>query len=552
MDFKRVCEVLEDIEAESSRHAISDMLSDFISKTPPSELSTVLLILRGTPFPPWDQRELGISDKLVFKVLSQLGGQTEEELNRILKDVGDLGLAAQKALLKKPQTTLCSQSLTIGQVMQTVQGLSSLSGHGSQNKKLAYVSQILSNATPIESRYIIRLMLGHLRVGVGDGTLRDAISKAYGVDASLIERAFNLRPDWGEVAACARDEGEPGLSEYGIELGRPIKVMLAQKGEGISQIIQKLGRCQIEYKYDGARIQIHKNREKISLYTRRLEDVTAQFPEIVEAAKRNLNADKALIEGEAVAYDPKTGRPQPFQNLSRRIKRKYDIKKLAESVPVETNLFDIVYLEGQTLTSLPFYERRKRLESIIKESADFHTAKSLVTDDADSASRFYFEAVELGHEGVMAKVLDSPYQPGSRVGYMYKVKPVMETLDLVVTGATWGEGRRASWLGSYLLSVYDTETGEYPTIGRMATGLTDELLAELTLAVKPLITKDSGTECFVKPSMVFEVAYEKIQKSPKYGSGYALRFPRLVRVRTDKSPEEADNISRVEALSENG
>ena len=548
MEFATICAVLEKLEATPGRLAMGDIVSEFLKSVPQDELANAILIMRGTTFPPWDGRELGVSDKLIIRVIAQVSGAAESKVEDLLRETGDLGSTAETALVNKPQTTLFTETLTVEKVMQNISKLADLTGKGSQDRKLAYISELLSNASSIESRFIIRLILSQLRVGVGDGTIRDSVSKAYGVDSALVERAFNLRPDWAEVAACARDSGDEGLSGYGITLGRPIKVMLAQKSEGLSQIVEKLGRCQYEYKYDGARIQIHKDGDNVRLFTRRLEDVTAQFPEIVSLSKTNIKATAALVEGEAVAFDAETKRPQPFQNLSRRIKRKYDILKLAEKIPVEMNMFDIVYLEGETLTGKPFEERRNALADVIEESQTFRLAKSLVSSDIEEVSAFYADALSAGHEGVMAKVLDSPYQPGSRVGYMYKVKPVMETLDLVVTGATWGEGRRASWLGSYLLSAYDPESGMYLSIGRMATGLTDEKLAELTDTLKPMITMQSGSDCVVRPSLVFEVEYEEIQTSLKYESGYALRFPRLVRVRTDKSPEEADNIGRVESL----
>lgn len=548
MDYGRLTQVLSRLEAISGRLEMTDIVADFIKEVPDESLPTVLLFLRGTPFPPWDSAELGIADKLMVKAVATVSGVAESRVEKLVAEKGDIGLVAEEILVAKPQTTLFSETLTVEKVLDNIHRLSTLTGKGSQDRKLAYVTELLSNASAADSRYIVRLILGQLRVGVGDGIIRDAIAKAYGIESESVERAFNLRPDWGEVALVAKNRGEEGLAGYGIVVGDPVKVMLAQKAQSLEKALEEIGEVELEVKYDGARLQIHKREGSVELFTRRLENVTKQFPEVRDDAVKNIKAESAVIEGEVVAIDPGTRKPLPFQNLSRRIKRKYDIQEMVEKIPVEMNLFDIIYLNGQGRQDMMFRDRRKLLSEIVTETERFRLAESLVTSELKDADGFYRKALVEGHEGVMVKVLDAPYRPGSRVGYMYKVKPVMESLDLVVTGATWGEGRRASWLGSYLLSVYDPESGQHLEIGRMATGLTDEQLAELTELFKPLITGQEGREVTVRPQYVFEVAYEEIQKSPTYSSGYALRFPRLVRVREDKGVEEADSLARVESL----
>ena len=549
MEFEHLTKVLERLDSVSGRLEMTDIVAQFIVGVPDELLSDVLLFLRGTPFPPWSDLELGIADKLMVKALSSVSGLKDGMITDMMRQKGDMGLVAEEILEERPQTTLFTSILTVEKVRENLDRMATLTGKGSQDRKFTLLTELLSSATPQDSRFIVKLVLGQLRIGVGDGVIRDAIAKAYCVEAKDAERAYNLRPDWGVVAAVAKKRGGEGLAAYGIVLGSPMKVMLAQKAENLSQIIAELGEAELEVKYDGARVQIHKDGEKVELYTRRLENVTRQFPEIVEEAKANIRAKTAVVEGEIVAISGVDRRPLPFQNLSRRIKRKYDIKETVEKIPVETNLFDVVYLEGQSKLSVPFRERRVTLSGIITESERFRLAENLVTSDLKQAERFYKRALLAGHEGVMVKNLQAPYQPGSRVGYMYKVKPVMETLDLVVTGATWGEGRRASWLGSYLLSVQDPETGEFLEIGRMATGLTDKQLAELTDVFRPDIVAQDGREVSIRPQHVFEVAFEEIQASPTYRSGYALRFPRLVRVREDKGAEEADTLARVVALA---
>ncbi|CEG13187.1 putative DNA ligase (ATP) [groundwater metagenome] len=325
----------------------------------------------------------------------------------------------------------------------------------------------------------------------------------------------------------------------------------------IENAIDEFGRCAFEVKYDGMRIQIQKNKDKIYLFTRRLENVTTQFPEIVRAVKENVQADSVIMEGETVAIqgigqgdECERRKPRVFQELSRRIKRKYDIEEIANKIPIEINLFDILYLNGKSLMNEKFENRRKILENTVRTTDVFRLAEQTITDSVEEAEKFYNYALKLGHEGVMAKKLDSVYQAGSRVGHMYKIKQIMETLDVVIVGGTWGEGKRAQWLASFLLAVRDPVSNKFLTIGRLGTGFTDEQFKEMTEKLKELITQEEGKEVEIKPNIVVEVAYEEIQKSPSYTSGYALRFPRLVRFRDDKSTEEADTVERVVELSE--
>lgn len=427
--------------------------------------------------------------------------------------------------------------------------MAELTGKKSQDKKLSYISELLSSAEPIESRYLVRLILEELRLGVGEGIVRDAIASAFNVDAVLLERARSLTSDLGEVAKIARLDGNEGLRRVSIKPGRPIEVMLAQKAEGIEDVLEKFRPAIFEIKYDGARIQIHKDNDKVLLFTRRLENVTRQFPEIVDSAKKNIKVKSAVVEGELVAIKSRDDRkPRPFQDLSRRIKRKYGIREMMDEIPVEVNLFDVVFCEGENKINDRFIERRKLLEKIVKKSDNFRLSELIITKNVEKANDFYQMAIGMGHEGVMAKNPDAPYQPGSRVGYMYKIKPVMETLDLVIVGATWGEGRRAHWMASFLLALMDDDTGRLLSVGRMGTGFTDKQFEEMTSLLKPKIISESGREIKLKPEIVVEVAYEEIQKSPTYESGYALRFPRLVRIRYDKGVDDIDTIKRLEEL----
>ncbi|HEX54517.1 MAG TPA: ATP-dependent DNA ligase [Candidatus Altiarchaeales archaeon] len=549
MDFSTLVEIYEKLEKTTSRLEMTSIVSEFLSTVPDDKLPVILLFLMGRVFPIWSDKELGVGSKLVIKAISNVSGIPEFRIEDKIRETGDTGLAAESLLVKKVQTTLFQEKLTVEKVHHNLEKLASVEGKGAQDKKISYITELLSFAEPVEAKYIIRLILEELRLGVGEGIVRDAIARAFNVDAKLVERAYSLISDIGEVARIAKNEGNEGLKKAKIIPGRPIEVMLAQKVENVSEALKKLGIAAFEIKYDGARLQIHKYNNVVELFTRRLENVTRQFPEVVKYAEENIKANSAIVEGEMVAIISKENRhPRPFQDLSKRIKRKYNIEEMIEKIPVEVNLFDIVYYNGKQLIDEKFNERRKILRKIINETNLFRLSDQLVTDDVKKAEEFYERALDLGHEGVMAKNLDAPYQPGSRVGYMYKIKPIMETLDLVIVGATWGEGRRAHWLGSYLLAVRDPDTGDFLTIGRMATGFTDDQLKEMTSILKPLITEQIGKEVKLKPKIVVEVGYEEIQRSPTYESGYALRFPRLIRIRDDKQVKDADTLQRIEEI----
>jgi len=366
---------------------------------------------------------------------------------------------------------------------------------------------------------------------------------------STIENAWFRHPDYGEIARIAKEKGEKALKKVKIQLGKPIMVMLGEKAPSLEDALKKFDRCILEYKYDGARTNIHKDGEKIWLYTRRLENVTNQFPDLVKLAKNGIKVDQCIIEGETIGMDPKTGEPIPFQKLSKRIQRKYDVAKMVKKIPIRIYLFDILYLNGKSLTDKPLKERRRLLEKSIKEiPGKFELTKSLITKDLEEAQKFYKEALKAKQEGLMIKNLDAPYQSGRRVGYMLKVKPTMESLDLAIIGAEWGTGKRAKWLGSYVLACRDPDTGKYLSCGMMGTGLTDEQFQQMTDRLKPLIIREKGRSVEVKPEIIVEVEYEEIQKSPHYDSGYALRFPRMKTIREEKP--EPDDINRLKRLFE--
>ncbi|MFH1786072.1 MAG: ATP-dependent DNA ligase [archaeon] len=524
------------------------LLAEFLAKTPSAVLGSVVLLSQGRVFPPHSDKEIGIASKLVEKAILRVSGAPKAKFDEAMKKTGDHGLTARELLKFKRQQTLASATLDTAGVHSELKRLAEISGAKSVDRKMAVVSKLLSSASPAEACYIVRTILGTLRIGVGEGIVRDAIAKAFEVSPQAVQHSYDILNDFSEVSKIAKSSGEPGLLKSKLEPGRALKVMLAQKADGIKDAVQRIGKAQYEYKFDGARTQIHIVDKKITVYTRRLEDVTKQFPDIVKMVSHGVKAKNAIIEGEAVATDPKTGKALPFQMLSKRIKRKYDIDEVAKSHPVTLHLFDLLYLDGKNYLSEPLKRRREALEKIVSQSDRLRLSTKIVSDNEKEIQKFYDAALKDRQEGIMAKNLDAGYKPGSRVGYMLKIKPTMENLDLVVIGADWGEGRRTSWFGSFYLACRDAQTGEFLEIGKMATGLSDDQFRELTALLKPLAISEKGQKIEIKPEVVFEIAYEEIQKSPTYSSGYALRFPRLVCLRDDRKPEDCSDLSYIDQL----
>jgi DNA ligase-1 len=349
------------------------------------------------------------------------------------------------------------------------------------------------------------------------------------------------------VASTAREGGTEAVEGLGLQLNRPIRMMLAQIAPTIESAIAGMGEVAVEWKFDGARLQIHKDGSRVTLYSRKLEDISSSLPDIAASIGKYVHADSAILDGEAVALDER-GRPRAFQDILRRLRRKYDVDSTAKEIPLSINIFDIMYLNGEGLIDEPLIKRREMLESCVENGDSIHVDRQVITGSAEEINIIYTEALRAGHEGIMIKNPQSPYSPGKRGKNWLKKKPVMETLDLVVIGAEWGYGRRTSFMGSYALACHDPRTGSFLPVGKVATGFSDEQLSELTAIFSDLIVTQSGTKIELKPQVIFEVAFEEIQKSTNYESGYALRFPRLVNIREDKSLEDVETIDRLEEM----
>jgi len=581
MKYEVLVGVYERLEATAKRLEKTHILSEFLKSA--DDLDKVILLVQGRVFPNWDQRELGMASKLLLKAISTATGAPSEKIESVWKQTGDLGKVASELTNKKSQSTLFSQSLTVQKVFENLRKISEMEGLGTVDRKVQLVAELLTSSQPNEAKYIIRTILGELRVGLGEGTIRDAIVWAFFAEkagvkydkaendlalsddervnyekyTTLVQEALDVANDFAEVAKMAKEKGEFGLQNISLLPGKPVKVMLFQKALGIVDAFSIVGKpAALEQKYDGFRLQIHKVGKKITLFTRRLDDVTAQFPDVMQRISKYVKSDDFILDAEVVGIDVQTKKYLPFQSISQRIKRKYDIEEMAKKFPVEVNVFDILYVDGKNLLKAPFDERRTELKRIVAEVPnELKLAKQIITDDESVAEKFYADSLAAGNEGIMMKNLAGIYKPGSRVGFGVKVKPTMDTLEVVIVGAERGEGKRGQWLASFIVAVRDPETNELVEIGRVGTGIKEKVeegvsFEQLTQLLQPLIIEEKGREVKVRPEIVIEVDYEEIQKSPTYSSGFALRFPRLVKLRSDRSAEDINTTDDVRELAE--
>ena len=539
--FLKFAELCQKVEGTSGSLDKIDLVAAFVKELEDGELAIASNFVMGTVFPD-SETVLGVGPSILYEALARACGCTSDQIQETLRATGDPGLVAYAVAEKRRPLNLAAfgrtDALTITDVFERFVSISRASGKRSQEAKVKNLQFLFGEASPLEARYIARLAMEDLRIGVGEGVARDAIAKAFGQPAELVERGYNLTNDIGLVAQHAK---HGTLSSLNVKINHPIKMMLAQLGDTIPSALQEMRNAAIEWKFDGARVQIHKEGEKVRIYSRRMENVTLSLPEISKVTIKQVMAKSAILDGEAVATGD-DGRPLPFQDILKRFRRKYDVEKLAAQIPLHLHLFDLIYLDGNSLIDRPLSERRQLLVGIADPEI---VASQVLTNNLEEAEGIYKEALAAGHEGIMIKNPASVYAPGKRGKNWLKIKPVMETLDLVVIGATWGEGRRANFLGSYRLACADPDSGKLLDIGWVATGLTDDVLSELTETFKDLILVQKGMEVELKPAVIFEVAYEEIQKSTNYSSGFALRFPRLVAVRDDKSVEDADTLERV-------
>lgn len=548
--FKSLAELLEKVEATKKRTQTVSMVADFLKALDADELEPAVSMILGRPFPKWSQKTLDVSWAPLNTTLRRITQADWNVFTEAFSSTGDIG-SATKALFEntqvKKQTQLIQKKLTITEVRNSLEAIAATAGSGSKQRKERLTEALFSQATPTEAKYLVKILTGEMRTGFNEGLMEQAVAKAFDIQLATVQNASMALGDIGEVAEKAKTEGVEALSTVGFRVFRPVKLMLSQVADNVDEALKAHGgETVFEYKYDGARVQIHKQNGDVKVFSRRLTDVTRSLPEIVETIKRNVKPDEAILEGEVIATDA-SGFPIPFQHLMRRFRRVHGIHDTAEKIPLKLFLFDALYLNRESLILLPYTQRRQ----ILAENAGkIPLTKQVITSKPAIANKFLKEAVNAGHEGLMAKKLDSPYTPGTRGKRWLKIKTVLEPLDLVITAAEYGYGRRHGWLSDYYLAARDAETGEFLELGKTFKGLTDAEIIDMTKRLKELAVSEDRWRVMVLPKIVVEVAYNEIQRSPTYKSQMALRFARITRIRDDKSPDQADTIQKVKEIYE--
>ncbi len=554
MRYSKLAEFYEEVSSTTKRLEKIDILSKFLKFLTDKDREVMYLLL-GDIYPEYDERRIGISNQLAIKAISKATGTDAKKVLFEWKTIGDIGKVAEKFTIHKKQSTLHSHILTTEKVLENLRKLPELEGKGTVGKKLNLITELLTSATPIEALYLVRTLIGDLRIGVQESTVKYGILKAFFKNnkeyETKIQQAIDNSNDLAVVFDISKKGKVKDLEKVHLEVGKPIKAMLAQKVIKIEDGFKALGSpCAIEYKYDGFRLIIHKQGKKVTLFTRRLENVTKQFPEVVEYILKFVKGNSFILDSEVVGYSKKTKEYTEFQSISQRIRRKYNIDKMQRDLPVEVNVFDILYYNGKSQLEEAFEKRTELIKKIIKNHPyKIIHAKQIITGDAKKAKEFYKKALKDNQEGVMMKNLKAPYKPGRRVGNMLKIKPEERDLDLVITGAEYGTGKRSGWMSSFILSCKKGD--KYLEIGKVGTGIKEKTeqgisFEELTKKLKPLIIKEKGKRVDFKPKIIVAVTYQEIQRSPNYNSGWALRFPRFTALRTDKHLSEISTLEEVE------
>jgi DNA ligase-1 len=560
MKFKDLVEYLKRLEATTKRLEMFDILSELFTEASKDDIDKIIYLTQGQLTPPFYGVETGISEKLLIRALSDASNKPTKEVEKLFRETGDLGEAALQLLKGK-------ETLKVSQVYKELMDIARTGGKGSVETKMNLLASLLRAVSAFEAKYIARFIIGRLRLGVGDPTVLEALALSEG-DRELrapLERAYNLCSDLGLVAKTLKKDGMKAIEKFHIKVGYPVRMALCERLPSSEDIITKMGRVAIEAKYDGFRCQVHKDGDKIEIFSRNLERTTEMFPEIREAAKK-LKAKSAIFEGEALAYNEATGELFPFQVTMQR-KRKHGVAEMAKEYPLRFFAFDLLLLDGKDLTERPYAERRKKLVSLVKGKDVIEPASMFETDDPEEITKHFEEFVETGLEGVVAKRLDGAYAAGSRNFNWIKLKrsyrgELQDTIDVCVVGYFRGRGARARFgVGALLVAVYDPEEDDFKTISKVGSGFTEEefltlkkMLDEISLKKKHArVESVVEADVWVTPRYVVAVTADEITRSPMHtagrdekGVGYALRFPRAVEfLRRDKSPEDANTVEEI-------
>jgi DNA ligase-1 len=575
MDFRPLVETFEQMEQTSSRIALTGYLVDLLKKTPADVIDKVTYLIQGKLYPDYEGIEMGLAERMALRAIASSSGRNLSEIEAIYRETGDIGDTAGRAMITKNQSTLFSESMTVERVYSTFDRIAKTVGAGSQDTKLRLASSLLNDATASEGRYIMKFVMGALRLGIADYTVLDALAIAFTGDKAnreVLENAYNVSSDLGTVARLLATKGIEAVRSVQITLFKPIRPMLAERVTTAEEALERMeGRAAVEYKLDGERVQIHKGKDRVELFSRRLEKITSHYPDVAKAAM-SVKAKEAIMEGEVVAVNTQTGEYLPFQELMHR-RRKHGVEEAMESYPVVINLFDVLYMDGKSRTCLTYEERRRLLEKMLKGAKNdmLKVVPQTVSTTTEQVDRFMAGAIENGCEGVMIKHMQSPYRAGAREYLWVKLKreyrtELADTLDLVIVGALHGRGRRVGKYGALLLASYDRKSDTFRSVTKVGTGFTDVHLDQFYQRLERHIIHqkharvDTGMDMDVwfEPAIVIEVIASEITLSPSHtaakdivkpGYGLALRFPKFTgKIRDDKEPEDATGTEEIVAM----
>jgi DNA ligase 1 len=570
MDFEKLVKVYEELEKTPSGNKMREILAEFFKTVPKDDIRLVSYLMLGQIASDYESVVLGLAEKSVLKAISVAGGAESLRVKKLMQTSGDVGLVAEEILKKKPMTLIPLGKLTIHELDEKLHKVANLSGSGSADQRTNIIAGMLQKSSSSGAKYLARISLGTLRMGVASKTILDALSIAFTGDKkskSILETAYNICPDIGIIAETLAKEGIKKVSQVKVKVGRPIQMMLGQRVKSLDEALEKIpGELTVEAKYDGERIQAHRNKEgKVSLFSRRLDNITNQFPDLVEHLNKAIKEKEFILEGEVIAIDKK-GEPLPFQILMQR-RRKYDVTEYVKKIPIQLKVFDLLYLNGKSWLDEPYYKRSEQLSKIVKKDSEVVLTERILTNKVSDIEEFFQKMLKSGYEGIFIKsrAEDSVYQAGVRGWNWIKwkkeyVKEMVDTLDLVIVGAFYGKGKRSGNYGALLCAAYNPDKDQFETLCKLGTGLTDEVLEELPKKLKKhkiekkparlVIKKEMIPDVWFSPFLVVEVFGAEFTKSPYHtcASGLALRFPRFLRFREEKSAEQSTTSEEVEQL----
>jgi len=577
MEFSTLSEIFQRMEKTSKRIELTDILVELLKKTPKEILPNVVYLLQGIIRPNFEGVELGIAEKLAIHAISKSSGLSIKKIEDDYREGGDLGLTASNILKLKTQTTFTVEKITVERVYDTLFKIAKLEGKGSQDLKMKYISSMLNDATPIEAKFVMKILLGTLRLGVAENTVMDALAIAFTgkkENKEEIENAYNVSSDLGKVSLVVATDGIEEIKKFKISLFSPIRPMLADRVKSETDAIKKMPQLfAAEYKLDGERVQIHKQMNKIILFSRRLENITQYYPDIIENIGKSINVDEGIFEAEIVPINENTGEFLPFQELMHR-RRKYKLEKAVSQYPITVNFFDVLYFDDRNCLNLEYTKRREILEKVVKEDNFAKLVPMLLVKNENEIEDFLENSINSGCEGLMLKTPNAVYRAGARGSNWLKLKreyrnELGDSLDLIVIGAYFGRGRRTGLYGTLLLGTYNPENDTFPSICKVGTGFTDESLDQLyqILSNKVILKKNSRVvsemeaDVWLEPELVLEVVASEITLSPihktglnlvRKNSGFALRFPKFTgKIRYEKAVEDASTHDEVLALYKN-